>query len=165
MARKPAEKTERLLLRLSEKRKFELNLIGKVLPGSATMAGVIAWAIDIAVANTPELENISKVWSPFESDRLIHMVDLYPGALDHEERLLWQFISGQLVFWPTRSPEMLEAVIREEGLYVSDGFSFLLLRDSWDMIKAHVLEGALWDKQAFLDKCLAHGVDPDYFRR
>jgi hypothetical protein len=123
------------------------------------MTGVVEWAIDTACANTPELADITKVWSPFESDRFVRMADFYGDTLDPDQQLLWQFIRAKNAFWPLhpRGPHADDAPM----VQFTQGFNFPLLRDVWAMLQAHVLEGAPWDAEAFKLACDRYGVDPD----
>ena len=166
MGRGRAEKTKAMALRMSEERRHQLNLIAKLLPGRHTMTSVLEWSLDVAIAETPELSNVIKTWSPHESDRFVLTADAYPQTVTHDEKMLWDFIQSRREFWlikpvpgvdsvTVRPANQPPAVDRDQL-----GFNYRLLRDTWNLITAHVIDGQPWDEAAFADIAKAHGLNP-----
>jgi len=166
MKRKRTRKTEVIGVRLTERQRFEIDLISQVLPGAPTLTGIFEWAIEKACSNTPELADVTKVWSPFESDRFVRMAELYPNALDHDQARMWDFIQSRRQYWPikptpgvnsiTVRPANQPPVVDRDQL----GFNYRLLRETWSLVTAHVIEGQPWNETAFAEIAAAHGVDP-----
>ena len=153
MPRPMREKTKVLGLRVSEKRRFELDLLTKLLPGTHTMTSVVELAVDTLCASKQGLEDVTRIWSEFESDRFVRQADAFPQSLDHQEQVLWDFINARPEFWPI-------AVFHQyaEGTKPIQGFNFPLLRSAWDLIRAHLIGGAPWDEKAFRAICEKHGI-------
>ena len=148
---KKARKTEVIGIRLTERQRFEMDLISRILPGSPTLTGIVEWAIQRACESTPELENISRVWSEHEADRFVKVAGYYPATLTEEDQLLFAFIQAR--------PEFRKTAASFPDAGVSpQAYNWQLLRDSWDLLTA-TRDGAPWDEAAFKTICKAHGVD------
>jgi hypothetical protein len=122
---------------MSARRRHELKLIAEVLPGKHSMTSVIEWALDVAMANTRELEDVPKTWAEDEADRFARTAFYYPRSLDHDHQRMWAFIRQRPEFWFMG--------------YDIDYFNFPALRYTWDMISDHVLRGKPLDQKAFTD--------------
>jgi len=158
-----------MALRMSAERRHQLNLIAKLLPGRHTMTSVLEWALDVAMAKTTELSDVKKTWSPHDSDRFVLTATAYPQALTHDEQILWDFIKARREFFlraPNPPPGGVSVSVQSANEPPPPptpeelGFNYMLLRDTWEMITAHVVNGAPWDETAFLEICKKHNIGP-----
>jgi hypothetical protein len=115
------------------------------------MTGILEMALDVMMANMPELVSVPKTWAEHEADRFINTAVLYPQSLTNKEQLLYAFI---VMRKELKIPHSKQPYSAEEGISL-ESYNWKLLREAWPLLKA-TLDGTPWDEAAFQKIVKAH---------
>lgn len=119
-------------IRIDPKIKFALDVMGRLQKRSLT--AVIEWAIlntlerEYIDEHTILAQEIDRIWSTDEINRLVNLAERMPQALTYDELRIWETIKCSPYFW---------GVKEGAGVY-PNRLNVPLLRANWEELMEHV---------------------------